>query len=123
VIASTLNPRATAQVTKNIASGQGLVRIGDGVFEYAALKKPLIDVEGKRSASCGILRSFEGGRQRIAALRREMVFTWLCARDRRPGTHFSAGAPHRRAGQTARSRGRRGGAPELRLSPRRQQRR
>ena len=47
VIASTLNPRATAQVTKNIANGQSGGRIGDGVFEYAALKKPLIDVEGK----------------------------------------------------------------------------
>jgi len=61
VIASTLNPRATRKVTKNIASGQGLGRIGDGVFEYAALKKPLIDVEGKPIGELWILRSFEGG--------------------------------------------------------------
>ena len=79
VIASTLNPRATAQVTENIAGGSSGGRIGDGVFEYAALKKPLIDVEGKPIGELWILRSFEGGRQRIAALRQEMVFTWLCA--------------------------------------------
>jgi len=79
VIASTLNPRATAQLTKNIAGGLGGGRIGDGVFEYAALKKPLIDVEGKPIGELWILRSFEGGRQRIAALRQEMVLTWLCA--------------------------------------------
>jgi len=79
VIASTLNPRATAQLTQTIAGGWNGGRIGDGVFEYAALKKPLIDVEGKPIGELWILRSFEGGRQRIAALRQEMVFTWLCA--------------------------------------------
>ena len=79
VIASTLNSRATAQLTRNIAEGSGGGRIGDGVFEYAPLKKPLIDVEGKPIGELWILRSFEGAHQRIAALRREMVLTWLCA--------------------------------------------
>src|SRR5436309_471495 len=59
VIASTLNPRATAQFTRNIAGGSGGGRIGDGVFEYAPLKKPLIDVEGKPIGELWILRSFE----------------------------------------------------------------
>jgi signal transduction histidine kinase len=79
VIASTLNPRATAQFTKNIAGGWHGESVGDGVFEYAPLRKPLIDVEGKPIGELWILRSFEGARQRIAALRREMILTWLCA--------------------------------------------
>src|SRR6202163_1022732 len=81
VIASTLNPGATAALTRNIASGwKAGQRISDGVFEYAPpLMKPLIDVEGKPVGELWILRSFEGSLQRIAALRRDMVFTWLCA--------------------------------------------
>jgi signal transduction histidine kinase len=81
VIASTLNPRATAALTHNIASGwKAGQRISDGVSEYAPpLMKPLIDVEGKPIGELWILRSFEGSLQRIAALRRDMVFTWLAA--------------------------------------------
>src|SRR5437762_4504597 len=37
VIASTLNPRATAPLTQNIAAGSSRGRISDGVFEYAPL--------------------------------------------------------------------------------------
>ena len=81
VIASTLNPRATAALTRKIASGwKAGQRISDGVSEYAPpLMKPLIDVEGKPIGELWILRSFEGSLQRIATLRRDMVFTWLCA--------------------------------------------
>ena len=79
VIASTLNPRATGELTRRIAAGWKGGRISDGVFEYAPLMKPLIDVEGKPIGELWILRSFESSRQRIAALRRDMVLTWLCA--------------------------------------------
>lgn len=79
VIASTLNPRATAALTRNIATGSRPGRISDGVFEYAPLMKPLIDVEGKAMGELWILRSFEGSRQRITTLWREMAFIWLCA--------------------------------------------
>jgi Signal transduction histidine kinase len=81
VIASTLNPRATAALTQNIAGGwKAGQRISDGVSEYAPpLMKPLIDVEGKPIGELWILRSFEGSLQRIAALRRDMVFTWFAA--------------------------------------------
>jgi len=43
VIASTLNPRATGELAKAIASGAGRVvhRISDGVTEYAPLVTPL----------------------------------------------------------------------------------
>jgi signal transduction histidine kinase len=79
VIASTLNPRATTQFAENISGGWRGDSVSDGVFEYAPLRKPLIDVEGKPVGELWILRSFESARQRIAALRREMVLTWLCA--------------------------------------------
>ena len=79
VIASTLNPRATSELTRHIAAGWKGGRISDGVFEYAPLMKPLIDVENKPIGELWILRSFESSRQRIAALRRDMVLIWLCA--------------------------------------------
>ena len=47
--------------------------------EYEPLEKPLIDVEGKPLGDLWILRSFEGSRQRIATLRRDIALTWLCA--------------------------------------------
>ena len=79
VIASTLNPRATAELTRRIGGGFSGGRISDGVLEYAPLMKELVDVEGKPAAELWILRSFEGARQRMAALRLNMVLTWLCA--------------------------------------------
>jgi signal transduction histidine kinase len=79
VIASTLNPRATAELRRNIASGSKATRISDGVSEYAPLNRPLLDVEGKPIGDLWILRSFEDSRQRILALRRQIAFTWLCA--------------------------------------------
>src|SRR5205085_8374600 len=79
VIASTLNSRATTQLTRNIAGGWRGGRVSDGVFEYAPITRPLIDVDGKPIGELWILRSFEGARQRIMALRRGMVFTWFCA--------------------------------------------
>jgi signal transduction histidine kinase len=80
VIASTLNPRATAVLTHNISRWKAGQRIRDGVSEYAPpLMKPLIDVEGKPIGELWILRSFEGSLQRIASLRRDMVLTWFAA--------------------------------------------
>jgi len=76
VIASTLNGRATAALRSNMR-GWTTGRISDGVFEYAPLKSPLIDVQGKPIGELWILRSFEGARQRIAMLRRDMALTWV----------------------------------------------
>ncbi len=77
VIASTLNPRATGRLTAE--QNEQATRVNDGVFEYARLKKPLLDVEDKPIGELWILRSFEASHQLIAMLRREMVLTWLCA--------------------------------------------
>lgn len=79
VIASTLNPRATAELQRMIARSPAATRISDGVSEYAPLNRPLMDVDGKAMGDLWILRSFEDSRQRIVALRRQIALTWLCA--------------------------------------------
>jgi hypothetical protein len=68
VIASTLNPRATAELRRNIARDPKATRISDGVSEYAPLNRPLLDVEGMPIGDLWILRSFEDSRQRTKAL-------------------------------------------------------
>src|SRR5262249_49995330 len=79
VIASTLNPRATEALTRAISPARTGGQLSDGVFEYAPLMKPLLDVQGKPLGELWILRSFEGSRQRVAALRRDMILTGLVA--------------------------------------------
>ncbi len=79
VIASTLNSRATAELQRKIVGGWKGDRISDGVFEYAPLSRPLINVEGKPLGELWILRSFEDSRRRVAALRLQIAFIWFCA--------------------------------------------
>ena len=78
VVASTLNPRASTELAK-AAQGPSSSRLSDGVNEYSAVMKPLVDFEGKPVGELWILRSFEGARQRIAALRSELIVIWLVA--------------------------------------------
>ncbi|MBI2680929.1 MAG: HAMP domain-containing histidine kinase, partial [Candidatus Solibacter usitatus] len=82
VMASTLNPRATAELARKLAAnaaGPVAARISDGVIEYAPLMTPLEDIEGKRIGELWILRSFENARQRLAVLRRNMILLGLAA--------------------------------------------
>ena len=79
VIASTLNPRATAELAGKASTLSSGTRISDGVIEYAQLMRPLIDVEGKPIGELGIFRSFEGARNRINMLRRDIFLMWLAA--------------------------------------------
>ncbi|HWB95734.1 MAG TPA: ATP-binding protein [Bryobacteraceae bacterium] len=79
VIASTLNPRATREVANHMSANSALRRVSDGVNVYAPLVGQLTDVEGKPVAQLIILRSFEAVRQRIAALRRNVILLWLLA--------------------------------------------
>ncbi len=79
VLTSTLNPRATAAVAARLTADPGLRRVSDGVTEYAPLVRSLADVEGKPVADLVILRSFQAVRQRIAALRRNVILLWLLA--------------------------------------------
>jgi signal transduction histidine kinase len=81
VIASTLNPRATGELAKAIASGAGrtIHRISDGVTEYAPLVTPLQDIEGNTIGELWIFRSFENARQALMVLRRNIILLGLLA--------------------------------------------
>jgi len=78
VIASTLNRRATAQLASRLSSPNA-ERVSDGVIEYAARPKPLLDIDGQPVGRLWILRSFETAREGISALRRKIILLWLLA--------------------------------------------
>ena len=81
IIASTLNSRATSQLARVIATGAGRrnERISDGVVEYAPLRTPLQDIEGRTIGELWIFRSFENARQRLDALRNTIILLGLLA--------------------------------------------
>jgi len=79
VIASTLDPGASATVRAAALPAGTLQRIEAGGAEYTLLGTPLLDVAGKPAGELRILRSFEGARQRIRALRRNIFLVWLVA--------------------------------------------
>ncbi len=79
VVASTLDPASTAQLSAG-AGRSGVVeqiRLGDA--EYSQFTTPLVDLEGKSIGDLRILRSFESARRRIASLRANIVLAWLGA--------------------------------------------
>jgi signal transduction histidine kinase len=78
VIASTLNRRATAQLASRL-SAHDSERVSDGIIEYAARPKPLLDIDGQPVGKLWILRSFETAREGIAELRRKIILLWLLA--------------------------------------------
>ena len=81
VIASTLNPRATSELTRAISSrgAAKLSNISDGVMEYAPLRTELKDIEDRTIGELWIFRSFENATQRLAALRRTIIMLDLFA--------------------------------------------
>jgi signal transduction histidine kinase len=81
VIASTLNPRATSELTRAIASrgAAKLSTLSDGVIEYAPLRTELKDIEDRTIGELWIFRSFENATQRLAALRRTIIMLGLFA--------------------------------------------
>jgi signal transduction histidine kinase len=81
VIASTLKPRATSELTRAIASrgAAKLSTISDGVMEYAPLRTELKDIEDRTIGELWIFRSFENATQRLAALRRTIIMLGLFA--------------------------------------------
>ncbi len=78
VLASTLNPRATAELSSRTSPTQD-GRVSDGFIEYAFQRRTLSDIEGRPIAELWILRSFESSQQRIARLRRNIILLWLLA--------------------------------------------
>jgi len=79
VLVSTLNPRATAALTQDIARKRPHEKVSDGLIEYAASDNPLLDIAGKPVGRLSILRSFEDGRRRIAGLYTNIVLLWVGA--------------------------------------------
>jgi signal transduction histidine kinase len=77
VIASTLNPRATAAVVADLARHRS--RVSDGVTEYARYETPLKDIMDRPVGTICILRSFEGAQRRINSLYWNIILLWLAA--------------------------------------------
>jgi signal transduction histidine kinase len=72
VLASTLSGAASQSVAARVRSGQDL-------DDYSPLRSDLLDLTGKPVAQLWILRSFEAARQRVASLRRNIVWIYLLA--------------------------------------------
>jgi signal transduction histidine kinase len=79
VIASTLNPRATAAVAASVANRKSLERVSEGVIEYSPLIDPLQDIDGRQIGKLCILRSFEAAGERLKTLQRNIILLWLFA--------------------------------------------
>ncbi|MEP7365913.1 MAG: hypothetical protein ABI972_21875, partial [Acidobacteriota bacterium] len=79
VFASTLNTRATGELSRQSIEEQTPSRVNDGVTEYTALKRTLIGLDGKPAGRLFILRSFEAASQRIGQLRTHLALAWLSA--------------------------------------------
>ena len=77
VIASTLNPRATREVSARVSKQRSLARVSDGVIEYSPLIRPLLDIDGKPIGELCILRSFEAASERLKALQRNIILLWF----------------------------------------------
>jgi HAMP domain-containing protein len=78
VAASTLSAVADSQIRTQQATHDP-ARVEAGGMEYTMLGTALPDVQGNPIGELRILRSFEGARQHIAALRRNIVLLWLFA--------------------------------------------
>jgi signal transduction histidine kinase len=79
VFASTLNKRATDVLHKRTNDPRTPQLISDGVAEYAPLRRDLIDLQGRPIGFLAVFRSFDSARQRVAALRLQLVVVWLFA--------------------------------------------
>nr|MDP9114676.1 hypothetical protein [Acidobacteriota bacterium] len=79
VVASTLDSDASASVQAASLKTGRMEAIEAGGVPYTMLGTPLLDIAGKPLGELRILRSSEGARQRINALRRNIVIVWLVA--------------------------------------------
>jgi signal transduction histidine kinase len=73
VVTSTLTPDITAAVMPRLLLNPAEIP------DYLAVPTPLRDISGAPVGQLFILRSLAGARQRLAALRREIVVLWLLA--------------------------------------------
>ncbi len=73
VVTSTLTPAITAAIAPR------LLMNSTEIPDYLAVLNPLRDISGAQVGQLFIVRSLAGARQRLAALRREIVALWLLA--------------------------------------------
>ena len=74
-ITSTLSRDATTQIMPELLRNPSAPKVSD----YLALPTPLLDVAGNPVGHLFILRSFAGARERLGALRRQILALWLLA--------------------------------------------
>ncbi len=79
VLASTLSASAARALVEAAALGGSELRVSDGGREYVPLLRDLVDAHGRPIGRLAIFRSFEAARQRVAALRRDIIVMWLMA--------------------------------------------
>lgn len=79
VFASTLNDRSTQALQTSLPRVKLEDLVSDGVSEYAAYRRPLVDLEGKVTGELCVFRSFDEARYRVSTLQRYLFLIWLCA--------------------------------------------
>jgi len=73
VVTSTLSPEATAAITPELLKNSREFK------DYLAVPTPLLDINGAPLGQLYILRSLAAARNRLTALRREVIALWLLA--------------------------------------------
>lgn len=79
VVASTLSGAANLSSHGAIVPADDVKWVDASGAQYTRLGTPLLDIQGQPIGELYILRSFESARQRINALRRNIVLLWLIA--------------------------------------------
>ncbi len=78
-VASTLNPRATNVVMRNLVGAQTSELVSDGLSKYARFETPLTDIAGRKVGALCILRRFDGSQRQIDSLYSQIVLLWILA--------------------------------------------
>jgi signal transduction histidine kinase len=78
-VASTLNPRATNVVVRNLGATQASELVSDGLSKYARFETPLTDIAGRKVGALCILRGFDGAQRQIDSLYSKIVVLWMLA--------------------------------------------
>jgi signal transduction histidine kinase len=76
-VASTLNPRATNVVVRNLGATSSSQLVSDGLSKYARFETPLLDIAGRKVGDLCILRCFDGSQSRIDSLYSQIVGLWV----------------------------------------------
>ena len=78
-VASTLNPRATSVVLRNLGATLSSHLVSDGLSKYAGAETPLLDIAGRKVGDLYILRSFVESQRQIDSLYSKIIGLWLLA--------------------------------------------